>query len=110
MPCRNSITGEFSLILEHCEINNKLQIWIFQNENKNPDIIENSPEISINDMEDWLIEEKHRSHHYNKFSNIWWTVKSQPRKMEYCMGFNQLKTLAINNSQLREMCNVPWCG
>jgi hypothetical protein len=45
------------LSLEKCKDNNKLQKWIFQIDNKNPDIIENNPEISIQDMEEWRLEE-----------------------------------------------------
>ncbi len=47
----------FYLDLEQCKDNNKLQKLIFKTDNKNPDIIENNPEISIEDMEEWRLEE-----------------------------------------------------
>jgi hypothetical protein len=52
-----AVTSTFYLILQQCGDNNKLQKWIFQTDNKNPEIIENNPEISINDMEEWRLEE-----------------------------------------------------
>ena len=51
------VTSSFYLGLQQCGDNNKLQKWIFQTDNKNPEIIENNPEISINDMEEWRLEE-----------------------------------------------------
>ena len=51
------LANTFYLDLQQCGDNNKLQKWIFQTGNKNPDIIENNPEISIHDMEEWRLEE-----------------------------------------------------
>ena len=67
------VGSTFYLALQQCGDNKKWQKWIFQTDNKNPDIIENNQEISINDMEEWRIDKNQRSHHYNKFCNIWWT-------------------------------------
>jgi hypothetical protein len=50
--------SEFFLQLQHCESSNKFQKWIFETDNKNPEIVENNPEISINDIEDWRLEER----------------------------------------------------
>jgi hypothetical protein len=107
------LASTFYLDLQQCEENNKLQKWIFQTDNKNPDIIENNPEISIHDMEEWRIEEtttnqKLKTQNYNKFSNIWWTFTRQPRKREYCMGFNQLGTVKNKRSDKNKMRNLLW--
>ena len=47
-----SKSSAFYLAPQQCENNNKLQKWIFQTDNKNLDIVENNPEISIHDMEE----------------------------------------------------------
>ena len=61
MQCLTAIhvpmASTFYLALQQCRDNNKLQKWIFQTDNKNPDIIENNPEISITDLEERRLEE-----------------------------------------------------
>ena len=52
-----SMTSDFTLKIEACDRNNKLQKWNFQYVNNNPDIIENNPEISSEEMQEWRLEE-----------------------------------------------------
>ncbi len=48
---------EFTIDIKTCNKNDKSQKWIFQNVNNNPDIIENNPEISSEELQEWRIEE-----------------------------------------------------
>ena len=54
---RISMTSDFTLKIEACDRNNNLQKWNFQCVNNNPDIIENNPEISSEEMQEWRLEE-----------------------------------------------------
>jgi hypothetical protein len=48
---------EFTIDIKTCDRNDKSQKWIFQNVNSNPDIVENNPEISSEELREWQIEE-----------------------------------------------------
>jgi hypothetical protein len=50
-------TSEFTIDIKTCDRNDKSQKWIFQNVNNNPDIVENNPEISSEELQEWQIEE-----------------------------------------------------
>ena len=50
-------TIEFTIDIKSCDRNDKSQKWIFQNVNSNPDIVENNPEISSEELQEWQIEE-----------------------------------------------------
>ncbi len=50
-------TTEFTIDIKTCDRNDKSQKWIFQNVNSNPDIVENNPEISSEELQEWRIEE-----------------------------------------------------
>jgi hypothetical protein len=54
---RTSSTTEFTIDIQTCDRNDKSQKWIFQNVNSNPDIVENNPEISSEELQEWQIEE-----------------------------------------------------
>ncbi len=48
---------EFTIDIKKCDRNDKSQKWIFQNVNSNPEIVENNPEISSEELQEWRIEE-----------------------------------------------------
>jgi hypothetical protein len=48
---------EFTIDIKTCDRNDKSQKWIFQNVNNNSDIVENNPEISSEELQEWRIEE-----------------------------------------------------
>jgi hypothetical protein len=48
---------EFTIDIKTCDRNDKSQKWIFQNVNSNPDIVENNPDISSEELQEWRIEE-----------------------------------------------------
>jgi hypothetical protein len=47
------MTSDFTLEIKACDRNDKSQKWNFQYVNNNPDIIENNPEISSEEMHEW---------------------------------------------------------
>jgi hypothetical protein len=71
---------EFTIDIKTCDRNDKSQKWIFQNVNSNPDIVENNPEISSEELQEWGIEENLHNKLGKGILNT--------RKREYCMGFN----------------------
>ena len=50
---RIPMKSDFTLKIEACDRNNNLQKWNFPYINNNPDIIENNPEISPEEMQEW---------------------------------------------------------
>jgi hypothetical protein len=52
-----SLYTGFYLSHENCDLNNRMQKWVVQFINRNQDIIENNPEISITNMQEWRLEE-----------------------------------------------------
>jgi hypothetical protein len=54
---RVTMSTGFTLELKDCDRHDKSQKWTFQNVNNNPDIMENNPEISPEEMQEWRLEE-----------------------------------------------------
>ena len=51
------MTIDFTLEIQACDRHDKSQNWNFQNVNNNSDIMENIPEISPEEMQEWRLEE-----------------------------------------------------
>ena len=54
---RVPMTIDFTLEIQACDRHDKSQNWNFQNVNNNSDIMENIPEISPEEMQEWRLEE-----------------------------------------------------